>query len=462
MTFRIRDPVHNFIQLSSRERGLVDTPTVQRLRRIRQLAMANLVYPGALHTRFDHTLGVAHVAELMAKQLELDESERELVKVAALLHDVGHGPFSHVSEYALEIFGKRDVLGASKKEKIHEIITARIISDDPSIGKCLDQNHRDRIVRLLSSGWGKPSLRSIVSGPLDADKQDYLLRDSRFCGVEYGAFDLHQLHRSLRRHTHEGEDRLVVRQGALHAVEQFALAKYYMTCDVYRHKVRLVSDQMIVRAIVAAIDVDDNQEMRQLFEFDGTDDFIANYLQWDDSRFLRDFSANADSACGKILDRLLQRRLLKRVFHLRLDGDAEIGAEARDWVSRISEAGRRDQRRQFEQSVAESLRLADINIGNDDDLVIAHAYSIKSAREMARNDEADILVETERGIRDFQDASTLFASIQTRFNESYLDVFVPVEWDNHEDRNRILKRAVKPVCDAVESQTALFAKEVAA
>src|SRR5437879_7267787 len=103
----VRDPIHGFIPLSSDEAEIVETPVFQRLRGIKQLALANLVYPGALHTRFDHTLGVTHVAGLMADALGLDGDEIELVQFAALLHDIGHGPFSHVSEHALERYANR-------------------------------------------------------------------------------------------------------------------------------------------------------------------------------------------------------------------------------------------------------------------------------------------------------------------------------------------------------------------
>src|SRR5262245_23041311 len=115
-TIRFRDTIHNFMPFEGKEVDLIDAPVLQRLRGIRQLALASLVYPGALHTRFDHTLGVAHVAGQMAEALELDPEERRLVRFAALLHDIGHGPFSHVSESALERFAKRDVLKEHQKK----------------------------------------------------------------------------------------------------------------------------------------------------------------------------------------------------------------------------------------------------------------------------------------------------------------------------------------------------------
>src|ERR1035438_10104003 len=107
---RVRDPIHGFIRLSSDEAEIVETPAFQRLRGIRQLAMANMVYPGALHTRFDHTLGVFHVTSLLCDVFKFSDEDKRLVKLSALVHDLGHGPFSHVSEGALELFADREKL----------------------------------------------------------------------------------------------------------------------------------------------------------------------------------------------------------------------------------------------------------------------------------------------------------------------------------------------------------------
>src|SRR5262249_15462304 len=110
MPFRIRDPIHNFVSLPDDFEPLLNASVLQRLRRIRQLAMANLVYPGALHTRFDHTLGVTHVAGQMAQHLRIEGDDLRLVQLAALLHDIGHGPFSHVSEASLARYADRGTL----------------------------------------------------------------------------------------------------------------------------------------------------------------------------------------------------------------------------------------------------------------------------------------------------------------------------------------------------------------
>jgi HD superfamily phosphohydrolase len=164
---------------------------------------------------------------MMAEQLRLPPDEVELVRQAALLHDVGHGPFSHVSENMLKRYAKPESIPeGQKKEKIHELITAHLIANDRQILDILGRHTCNRIAKLLSTGHGQPALRSIVSGPLDADKQDYLLRDSLFCGVQYGVFDIHQFHRSLTLYGPEDEKELMITPDGVHAVEQYVLAKY--------------------------------------------------------------------------------------------------------------------------------------------------------------------------------------------------------------------------------------------
>jgi len=311
-SIRLRDPVHNFIRFDAEEVKLINLDVLQRLRGIKQLAMASLVYPGALHTRFDHTLGVAHVAGQMAEELSLEGEERALVRLASLLHDIGHGPFSHVSEYALERFADRSSIPkALKKEKIHEIITGHLIREHHTIVHRLGQERCNQIATLLAVGSGDPILKSVVSGPLDADKQDYLLRDSLYAGVNYGVFDIHQLQRSLLCETLESQRELVIRADGVHAVEQFVLAKYYLTTMVYRHKVRLISDQMIVRAIILGIEKDKNRDLQRLYTFKPSPAFYDNFLKWNDARFLLKFGADGkrNAKCSELLKRLTDRPL---------------------------------------------------------------------------------------------------------------------------------------------------------
>jgi HD superfamily phosphohydrolase len=254
-------PIHGFIELNGDECKIIDSPVFQRLRRIRQLAFAYLVYPGALHTRFDHTLGVFHVASRMATAFELNDDEKRLVRLAALLHDLGHGPFSHVSEGALDLFADRtklaDAPSGQKADKIHEMLTRDILDKDQSLTKILGIDTLSSIKKLLLHGYGDPILKSIISGPLDADKQDYLLRDTYLCGVKYGIFDIERLHRMLLVVPDTLEEKqLMIKPDGVHTLEQFILAKYYLTAQVYRHRVRRITDEMVVRAIVLGIEKD--------------------------------------------------------------------------------------------------------------------------------------------------------------------------------------------------------------
>lgn len=447
---QIRDPVHNFLELSDDEMKLVGTPLFQRLRGIRQLAMANLLYPGALHTRFDHSLGVCHVAGLLARQLGLRPDEIRLVRLAALLHDLGHGPFSHVSENLLERYADRTTLAEDqKKEKIHELITAHLIENDPKIRDFLGGETCRNIVKLLSFGHGQPALRSIVSGPLDADKQDYLLRDGLFCGVEYGIYDIRQLHRSLVLHGEEEEKQLMIDPDGVHAVEQYVLAKYYMTTNVYRHRVRLVTDQMIVRAIILGIEEDDSDELRRIYTFNGSDEFYQQYTRWTDARLLYRFDDEVKPTtwCGRMFGRLQRRQLNKRVYFERLtEFDPQVGALLLDIGKRKSDAVRRE----IEEKIAEVLRCK--GFGQVDAFeVILHGFDIKSVRTTSRNEEEGMLVRWLPEPKPFEQASTLFASINESYTEGYVEVYAPVSWPERTQRSRLLKALKRPIREAIES-----------
>jgi uncharacterized protein len=197
----VRDPVHGFIYRDVEERDVMDTCVFQRLRRLKQLALASLVYPGATHSRFEHSIGALHLAGKIAVALDIEPSEARLLRLAALLHDVGHGPFSHVAEPILQRHAVKGTLGTGVSEsKVHELISWQIISTDKELARLISDQHREQIVGLLKGTWGHSYLQEIVSGPVDADKQDYLLRDSLFSGVKYGIYDQERLSNTLLVH----------------------------------------------------------------------------------------------------------------------------------------------------------------------------------------------------------------------------------------------------------------------
>ncbi len=447
---RFRDPVHNFIRFGLEEVRLINLDVLQRLRGIQQLAMASLVYPGALHTRFDHTLGVAHVAGEMADALGLDAEERTFVRQAALLHDIGHGPFSHVSEYALDRFADRSALPADlKKERIHEIITGHLIRHHESIIQRLGQETCNRIAQLLSEGVGDPVLRTIVSGPLDSDKQDYLLRDSLFAGVNYGVYDIHQLQRSLVCEKLADVKELMIRTDGVHAVEQFIMAKYYLTTMVYRHKIRQVTDQMIIRAIILGIESDGIKDLEKLYRFEQKSKFYENYLKWNDAKFLDRFGENGKKSAKStmLIQRLISRSLLKRVFYAPVK---EFDADAKERLMSIEEPDNQTIRQQIETEIAKALS-AKFNTNVEADFTILHTYQIKSVRESSRNDEASILVaKPGRMPGKFEDESVLFSSINERFSDEYVEVYAPVAWSDPAERARHLN-AVTPIIKEIIS-----------
>jgi HD superfamily phosphohydrolase len=215
----------------------------------------------------------------------------------------------------------------NKTEKIHEHITADIIKRDPCLNRHIATIDRETVIQILGAGYGDPLLRSIVSGPIDADKQDYLLRDSYFCGVKYGVFDMGQLHREMRAVDDPPEGKhLMISQDGIHALEQFVLAKYYITNQVYRHRVRLITDQMLLRAITLGIDVDQIDELHCLYNYDGTPEFVREYVSWDDAKFLTTFSDSkfAGKYCHNLLNRLNERRLSKRIYRKPISAKSHI------------------------------------------------------------------------------------------------------------------------------------------
>jgi len=239
---RIYDEVHGYIELTDVERRIVDTPTFQRLRFIRQLASAWYVYPGATHTRFSHSLGTLYIMGKLAAKLYsmgyiYHEDDVQLLRLVALLHDVGHTPFSH----AIEPFF-REKLGLG-----HEDITRLVIMVSPDISETLQSYGFDpkEIVAVLEGKHRDSLFNQLISSELDVDRMDYLLRDSLHTGVAYGSIDIHRL---LATMVVDGEGNLAVLEKGLGALENFYVARMHMYRNVYYHKT-IVGFELILRKI---------------------------------------------------------------------------------------------------------------------------------------------------------------------------------------------------------------------
>lgn len=229
----LKDPVHSYIHIHYEVIwNCLDSKEFQRLRRIRQLGGDFQVYPTAEHSRFSHSLGVYEIVRRMVTEVktlcaELTEYEKVCVMLAGLLHDVGHGPFSHAFEHVTN--------------HSHEEYTAKIILGDTelnSILRAVSKKMPEDIVSIIQHTHENDILNQIVSGQLDADRMDYLLRDSYFTATSYGQFDLERILRTMRvRKTSEGRKVIVVKHTGIHSVEDYIMARYQMYWQVYYHPV---------------------------------------------------------------------------------------------------------------------------------------------------------------------------------------------------------------------------------
>ena len=282
----VRDPVHGYVRLEGLALELANTPQMQRLRWIKQLGLANLVYPGANHTRFEHSLGAYHMATQLTEHLELEEDDRMLVGAAALLHDVGHGPLSHATEYALAPFLRTEhesVIDILKKGELREVLEEHGL-------KAAD-------IQSFINGHG---LGQIVSGEIDVDRMDYLIRDAHYTGVAYGVIDRLRLLQKMTLH----QGQLAVEAGGVQAATSLLISRLLMHPAVYYHHVCRISECMISSGI------------RRMIE-DGISS-AAKVKEMDDIQL---FTA-LESAGGYPADmasRIKSRKLFKRAVYVDLE-----------------------------------------------------------------------------------------------------------------------------------------------
>ncbi|RCX14880.1 hypothetical protein DFP94_11617 [Fontibacillus phaseoli] len=235
-----KDPVHNYVHVQDEIIwALINTPEFQRLRRIRQLGTSYLTFHGAEHSRFSHSLGVYEITRRIISQFERadyadwPQEERLVALCAALLHDLGHGPFSHSIEQAFQMH--------------HEDWTCKIVLGNTEVGAVLRRLGEDfpaKVAAVIRKDYEHPIVVSLVSSPLDADRMDYLLRDAYFTGVNYGTIDMDRILRMLRPF----QGRIVVKESGMHAVEDYLMSRYQMYWQVYFHPVTR-SSEIILRQI---------------------------------------------------------------------------------------------------------------------------------------------------------------------------------------------------------------------
>lgn len=295
--------------------GLIDASEFQRLRRIKQLGLALYTYQGAEHSRFTHSLGVLHlmtrVLDRLGETYPIADADRVAARAAALLHDVGHGSFSHVTE---------KVLGFH-----HEEWTVKaVLSEETEIGQVLRSYSTDlprRVADLIEGKFQPVFLGQLVSSQLDVDRMDYLLRDSLMTGAKYGIYDLEWIINALA--VDESNDRLYVAARGLYAVEEYLQARYYMFRQVYFHRTLRSAEAVLRSALRRALElVTEGREVwsapRTAFEkmLRRETLTLADHLEMDDSDVLfhiKQWQHSDDEILGDLSRRFIRRRLFKAI-----------------------------------------------------------------------------------------------------------------------------------------------------
>ena len=310
----LKDPVHSYIHINYEVVwNCLDSKEFQRLRRIRQLGGDFQVYPTAEHSRFSHSLGVYEivrrmVTEIKSLSVELNEYDKICVMLAGLLHDVGHGPFSHAFEHVTK--------------HSHEDYTAKIILGETGLNQVLTEvspRLPEDIVSIIEHNHPNDILNQIISGQLDADRMDYLLRDSYFSATSYGQFDLERILRTMRvRKIDENKKALVVKYTGIHSVEDYIMARYQMYWQVYYHPVARSYEAVFIQLFNRLKDIfKDNKEyfsdMKVLIPFlEKNVVSVEEYFKLDENSLLYCCSLiqNKDDEIAADLARRLQNRRL--------------------------------------------------------------------------------------------------------------------------------------------------------
>lgn len=340
-----RDPVHNIIRVRTDSAegalivALIDTREFQRLRRVRQLGLAHFAYQGAEHSRFTHSLGAFHLATRILAKLSnsyaLKDEDRLAVRIAALLHDVGHGAFSHVIE---------SILGFHHEDFTIETVT----SGETGIGRLLRAHSEElpgRIADIIRGDFRPMALAQLVSSQLDVDRMDYLLRDSLMTGVKYGVFDLEWIIKSFE--INEADDHLYISAPGIYAVEDYLQARYYMFRQVYFHRT-LRSAEIVLRSLLRRAlrlraegkDVFFVEGSAMETILDGCKLNLAEHLSLDDSDMIfhiKRWQFAEDKVLADLADRFLNRRLFK-AFDLDMP-DEERSVFVEEVRRAVAEAG---------------------------------------------------------------------------------------------------------------------------
>lgn len=308
------DPVYGFINIKSDlVFDIIEHPVFQRLRRIKQLGVTDFVYPGALHTRFHHAIGAMHLMtraldNLRSKGIEIDDYEYESAQIAILLHDIGHGPFSHALEFSL--------LQGIRHESLSFLLMKRLNYEF--------NNKLELSLKIFQNTYKRRFFHQLVSSQLDMDRLDYLKRDSFFTGVSEGAIGLERIISMLN----VVDDQIVVEEKGIYSIENFLNARRLMYWQVYLHKASVSAEKMLVNLIIRAKDMalaghdvfasealkTFLKEDKTLDDFQQNDELLTTYGMLDDYDIwgaIKVWQSHEDPILSNLSRRLLNRQLFK-------------------------------------------------------------------------------------------------------------------------------------------------------
>lgn len=399
----VHDPVHGSISVDGMFLEVMDRHEMQRLRSVKQLGLGYLVFPGANHTRFEHSLGAYHLAGRMADAIGLDREDAATVRMAGLLHDICHPPFSHTLESMMEA-----ATGLDHMDLARALITGKVPDHRPSdddilggscpIGEILSDNgispdevcdliaypesHKDGLDRFTGRHSYFPSrdyAHQIIHGPVDADQMDYLMRDAHYTGMTHGAIDCERLINTMRVHN----DRIVIRRGGMTAAEGLMVSRSLMYTSVYFHETVRIAQRMLMKA------VEDS-------ELDMSDVFL-----WTDSDLM-----NSLISCGgrpshtmrRILNRDLDKKALV-VYNEEVDDDL---------IETLMQYSGEQGRVRLEQEIADAAGVDVYDVGAE----ITPASNLKSNMKIGKTDVA--ILDDEGKVRSLTRFSPIARSLQSR------------------------------------------------
>jgi HD superfamily phosphohydrolase len=437
----IRDRLYGLIEYSELEEEVLNTQILQRLRRVKQLALAELVYPSAGHSRFEHVVGVMHLAGRMATSLKVDGEIAKIIRLAALLHDVGHPPFSHTSELVLQKFTPKSLVEGLDVEAIHEAITLNILEFDEELNHCLKAHQIEQIAALIKPG-PRSILKEIVSGPLDADKLDYIHRDAIQAGVSYGAFDLEKVLNCLTPIKDGSEEYVGVLEEGTWAIEQLLLAKYHMHAQVYHHKIRRITDAMLVRGLTLAVQ-EEIPELLRLFSYVNTKEYCKFFLTFDDEKLMRLVIENSSGSAKAIFERLYERHLFKEIFRVKINLENFKDVLNLRRLDKLNEDGTMN----IEREIAK-------RIGISPDCVVLDKQSLTNPtfkfpkREI--NPETILVTMQDKTRLPFSDVSSVFANPSVSPRDEFLYVYAPIDSCSRSERNKKISDLSQPIREIID------------